>query len=78
MLKEIFLDYLPFITTFITIIINVYLIVKKVDWVVLIVGNLIIGIIFILLGLPEYNIVSILVDKFIDLLGDFLNNIFGI
>ena len=75
MLLEIFEPYMVFISFFITIIVNIYLIIKKVDWIILIVGNLLVAIVMGFFGLSEYNIITVIVDEFVELVGDFITSI---
>ena len=63
MIFEMFEPYLPFISFFIAIVVNVFLIIKKVDWVLLVVGNIIIALVMGFLGLGEYNILTIMFNE---------------
>jgi len=45
------------------IVANVFLIIKKVDWVILVVGNIIIALVMGFLGLGEYNILTIMFNE---------------
>jgi len=63
MIFEMFEPYLPFISFFMVIVANVFLIIKKVDWVILVVGNIIIALVMGFLGLGEYNILTIMFNE---------------
>ncbi len=63
MIFEMFEPYLPFISFFIAIVANVFLIIKKVNWVLLVVGNIIIALVMGFLGLGEYNILTIMFNE---------------
>ena len=63
---EIFTPYLPFIAFFITIVINVYLIAKvKVNWIMLLIANLLITLLMNYLGLEEYDLISQIIDNIV-------------
>ena len=79
MIFEMFEPYLPFISFFMTIVANVFLIIKKVDWVILVVGNIIIALVMGFLGLGEYNILTIMfneilgfVEELFQVIGEFI------
>ena len=64
---EIFAPHLTFIAFFITIVINVYLIIKfKVNWVMLLIANLLITILMNYFGLEEYDLITQIIDHFVD------------
>ena len=66
-MSEIFAPHLPFIAFFITIVINVYLITKvKVNWLMLLLGNLLITIVLNYVGLGEYDLITQIIDKMVD------------
>ena len=63
---DIFAPYLPFIAFFITIVINVYLITKvKVNWLMLLIANLLITLIMNKLGLEEYDLITQIIDNIV-------------
>ena len=63
---DIFTPYLPFIAFFITIVINVYLIAKvKVNWIMLLIANLLITLIMNRLGLEEYDLITQIIDNLV-------------
>lgn len=66
---EIFAPYLPFISFFITIVINLYLIIKvKVNWVMLLIANLLITLLMNYIGLGEYDLITQIIDFIVDLI----------
>ena len=72
---EMFEPYLAFISFFITIILNVWLISKKVDWIILLIGNLIIILVFQFFGLSEYNLLNKIIEWLLKFIGDLLKGI---
>ena len=72
---EMFEPYMAFISFFITILLNVWLISKKVDWIILLIGNLIIILVFQFFGLSEYNLLNKIVEWFLDFIGNLLKGI---
>ena len=64
----IFEPYFPFIAFTITIILNLVLIFKNVNWVILIVANLTISVILNFFNLGEYDLLTTIVKYIIDLL----------
>ena len=77
MIFELFEPYLPFISFFIAITVNIFLIIKKVNWVILIVGNVIVAIIMAFFGLEEYNILTLILQAIVDFLIDAIGSIFS-
>lgn len=75
-MHDIFTPYLPFISFFITIVINVYLIIKvKVNWIMLLIANLLITLLMNYLGLGEYDLITQIVDFIVDLVVSIFNGI---
>ena len=73
---EIFTPYLPFIAFFITIVINAFLIIKvKVNWIMLLIANLLITILMNYFGLEEYDLITQIIDHFVDWISDILKGI---
>lgn len=65
---EIFAPYLNFISFFITIVINVYLIIKvKVDWIMLLIANLVVTLVMNFIGLGEYDLITQIINFIVDL-----------
>lgn len=75
MIFEIFEPYLLFISFFISVIVNIYLIVKRVNWIIIIVANLLVVVIMEFFGLSSYNIISVLINGIIDIIVDIFNGI---
>ena len=74
-MSEIFSPYLSFIVFFIVIVVNIFLIIKKVDWILLIVANLILNIVLAFFGLSSISFLADIVSEFVDLIGDFLKDL---
>ena len=77
-MNEIFSPYLSFIIFFVTIIINIYLIVKKVDWIVLIIANLVFNVILSYFHLSPFQFLSNLINGeggLVDLIGELLSGL---
>ncbi len=75
-MSEIFAPHLPFIAFFITIVINVYLITKvKVNWLMLLLGNLLITIVLNYVGLGEYDLITQIIDHIVDWISDIFKGI---
>ena len=73
---EIFAPHLQFISFFITIVINLYLIIKvKVNWVMLLLGNLLVSIVLKYVGLGEYDLITQIIDFIIDLVSKIFKGI---
>ena len=72
---EMFEPYMAFISFFITILLNVWLISKKVDWIILLIGNLIIILVFQFFGLSEYNLLNKIIEWLLDFIGNLLKGI---
>ena len=73
---EIFAPHLQFIAFFITIVINVYLITKvKVNWIMLLLGNLLVSIVLKYVGLGEYDLITQIIDFIIDLVSKIFKGI---
>jgi len=72
MIAEIFAPYLSFIIFFVTVIVNIYLIAKKADWILLIVANLILNIVLSFFGLSPFEFISDIVTNLMDMIGDIL------
>jgi len=72
MIADIFAPYLSFIIFFVTVIVNIYLIAKKADWILLIVANLILNIVLSFFGLSPFEFISDIVTNLMDMIGDIL------
>lgn len=73
MLVKLFEPYMLFISFFITIIVNIYLISKNVNWIIIVIGNLIVILVLEFLGLDEYNFLNHVVEWILDFIGDLLS-----
>lgn len=69
MIADIFAPYLSFIIFFVTIIVNIYLIAKKADWILLIVANLILNIVLSFFGLSPFEFITDMVAELIEMIG---------
>ena len=74
MLIEMFSPYMYFISFFLTVIINVYLLSKNVNWIVLVVGNLLIIVVLEFLGLGQYNFLNKIIEWIFDFVGDIIKS----
>ncbi len=73
---EIFTPYLPFIAFFITIVINLYLIIKvKVNWIMLLIANLLVTLLMNYVGLGEYDLITQIIDFIVDLVSKIFKGI---
>lgn len=73
---EIFTPYLPFISFFITIVINIYLIIKvKVNWIMLLIANLLVTLLMNYVGLGEYDLITQIIDFIVDLVSKIFKGI---
>lgn len=72
MIADIFEPYLSFIIFFVTIIVNIYLIAKKADWVLLIVANLILNVVLSFFGLSPFEFIADIIGELIDMIGGIL------
>ena len=63
---EIFAPHLPFIAFFITIVINAFLIIKvKVNWIMLLIANLLITLLMNYFGLEAYDLITQIIDHLV-------------
>lgn len=74
-LLELFKPYISFITFFITILINIYLLLKGINWISLLIGNLIIILVFEFLNIAEYNLLNQIIEFIIDFIGGIIKGI---
>lgn len=72
---EIFEPYLPFIAFVITIIVNIILIKNNVNWVILIVGNVLITLLLSFVGV-EYNFLAIVIKNLVKIIIEILESLF--
>lgn len=74
-LLEIFEPYMLFITMFFTLLINIILIFKGLNWIALIVGNVIVIIVFELMGVGEYNFINVVMGYIMQIVGDLISSV---
>jgi hypothetical protein len=73
---EIFTPYLPFIAFFITIVINLYLIIKvKVNWIMLLIANPLVTLLMNYVGLGEYDLITQIIDFIVDIVSKIFKGI---
>lgn len=72
MIADIFAPYLSFIIFFVTVIVNIYLIAKKADWILLIVANLILNVVLSFFGLSPFEFITEMISKLMTMIGDIL------
>ncbi len=73
---EIFAPHLQFISFFITIVINLYLIIKvKVNWIMLLIANLLVTLLMNYVGLGEYDLITQIIDFIVDLVSKIFKGI---
>lgn len=70
---ELFTPYLLFISFFITVLFNLWLVSKNTNWFVIIIANLLLILIMEFLGLAEYNFLNKIIELLLDLIGDIFN-----
>jgi hypothetical protein len=75
MLAELFLPYSLFISFFITVIINIWLISKQINWVLLLAGNLLVILILEFVGLSEYSFLNQIVEFILDTIKNIISYI---
>ncbi|MEM0172984.1 MAG: hypothetical protein QXI16_00590 [Sulfolobaceae archaeon] len=76
MLIEIFEPYLLFLTIFLTLILNLVLILKNSNWLVFLVANLGLMLITTALFGKDYNLLAKVVEKIVDVIKNFFDSIF--
>ena len=89
-LLELFSPYMLFISFFVTIVFNLWLVSIKSNWIVIVIANLLLILVMEFLGLAEYNFLNQVVEWILDFianvlswiwqstLGGLLEKIFGI
>ncbi len=72
-----FSPYLLFISTFLVIGVNIlFIIYAKPNWIILLIFNLIITVIMNMIGLGQYDLITVIVTKVGEILVDIFGNIF--
>ena len=72
---ELFAPYALFISFLITVLFNLWLISKNVNWIVIIIANLLLMIVMDFLNLNEYNFLNRIVEWFMDFADEILKDI---
>ena len=72
---ELFAPYTLFISFLITVLFNLWLISKNVNWIVIIIANLLLMIVMDFLNLNEYNFLNRIVEWFMDFVGGIFEDI---
>src|SRR5690554_555152 len=73
---ELFTPYMFFISFFITVIFNLWLIRLKLDWVVILIANLLLIMIMEFLGIAEYNFLNKVLEFVFDFIARLLSGLF--
>ena len=71
-LLELFSPYMLFISFFVTIVFNLWLVSIKSNWIVIVIANLLLILIMEFLGLAEYNFLNKVVEWLLDFIADIL------
>ena len=71
-LLELFSPYMLFISFFVTIVFNLWLVSIKANWIVIVIANLLLILIMEFLGLAEYNFLNKVVEWILDFIADIL------
>lgn len=81
-LIELFAPFMLFISFFVTVVFNLWLVSIKANWIVILIANLLLILIMQFLGLAEYNFLNKLaewiLDFIADIIGGLLERLFGI
>ena|SRR5690554_1960208 len=72
-LLELFSPYMLFISFFVTIVFNLWLVSIKANWIVIVIANLLLILIMEFLGLAEYNFLNKVVEWILDFIADVLS-----
>lgn len=64
-----------FITGTIVVLLNLYLVFKGTPWLTLLIGNIILSVIMNIIGLAEYDLITVLVTKIGGILVDIIKSI---
>ena len=71
-LLELFSPYMLFISFFVTVVFNLWLVSIKSNWIVILIANLLLILIMEFLGLAEYNFLNKVVEWILDFIADLL------
>ena len=72
-LLELFGPYMLFISFFVTVVFNLWLVSIKSNWIVILIANLLLILIMEFLGLAEYNFLNKVVEWILDFIADVLS-----
>jgi len=72
-LLELFAPYMLFISFFVTVVFNLWLVSIKSNWIVILIANLLLILIMEFLGLAEYNFLNKVVEWILDFIADILS-----
>ena len=72
-LLELFAPYMLFISFFVTIVFNLWLVSIKANWIVIVIANLLLMLIMEFIGLAEYNFLNQAVEWILDFIADVLS-----
>jgi len=73
---ELFTPYMLFISFFITVVFNLWLIRLKLDWVVILIANLLLIMIMEFLGIAEYNFLNKVLEWIFDFIARIISGLF--
>ena len=71
-LLELFSPYMLFISFFVTVVFNLWLVSIKANWIVIVIANLLLILVMEFLGLAEYNFLNKVVEWLFDFIRDIL------
>jgi len=74
-LLELFAPYMLFISFFVTVVFNLWLVSIKSNWVVILIANLLLILIMEFLGLAEYNFLNKVLEWFFDFIARIIKGI---
>lgn len=75
-LIELFTPFMLFISFFVTVVFNLWLISIKSNWIVILIANLLLTLIMEFLGLAEYNFLNKLLEWIFDFIAKVITGIF--
>jgi hypothetical protein len=75
-LLELFAPYMLFISFFVTVVFNLWLVSIKSNWIVILIANLLLILIMEFLGLAEYNFLNKVLEWFFDFIARIITGIF--
>lgn len=75
-LIELFAPFMLFISFFVTVVFNLWLISIKSNWIVILIANLLLVLIMEFLGLAEYNFLNQVLEWIFDLIAKLISGIF--